>query len=372
MSRAERSVGAIIAGSATEAATEQVWEAVVTMASSKELLDRDRKAEHIRLALEERMQFAAHAFGRYTFDHDALPDLDFDAIDVSVDFLGKRLSAPLLLSCMTGGTEIAARINRNLAEAAESRGVALGLGSQRKALEDPDKIASFQVRDVAPTIPLLANLGAIQLNYGYDLAHCRRAVEMIGADALVLHLNPLQEAIQPEGQCRFAGLLPKMAEIVRQLEVPVIAKEVGSGISEATGRKLFDAGIRILDTAGVGGTSWARIEAQRAHDLAIGELFAGWGIPTPDSIRQLRRIDGVTIIGSGGVRSGVDVAKAIALGADLAGLAQPFLEAAMDSADRVGRCIDRIVHELKIAMFCLSSPTVSDLKSVPIRRETER
>ena len=346
--------------------------AVSPMASSQELLDRDRKAEHIRLALDDRMQFASHPFERFTFGHDALPDLDFDAIDLSVDFLGKRLRAPLLLSCMTGGTEIAARINRHLAEAAESRGVALGVGSQRKAIEDPSQVASFQVRDVAPTIPLLANLGAIQLNYGYELDQCQHAVSMIGADALVLHLNPLQEAIQPEGQCRFAGLLPKMAEITRQLPVPVIAKEVGSGMSEATGRRLLSAGIKILDTAGVGGTSWARIEAQRAHDVAIGELFAGWGIPTPESIQQLRRIEGVTIIGSGGLRSGIDVAKAIALGADLAGCAQPFLEAAMDSAERVGERIDRIVRELKIAMFCLASPTVSALKSVPIHMETGR
>jgi isopentenyl-diphosphate delta-isomerase len=341
------------------------------MASSKELLDPDRKAEHIRLALESRMQFASRAFERFVFDHDALPDLDFDAIDLSVEFLGKRLRAPLLLSCMTGGTEIAARINRNLAKAAESRGVALGVGSQRKALEDPAQARSFEVRDVAPTIPLLANLGAIQLNHGYGVEHARRAVAMIGADALVLHLNPLQEAIQPEGQRDFAGLLPKMAAIAKQLSVPVIAKEVGSGISEATGRRLVGAGIKILDTAGVGGTSWARIEAQRAHDVEIGELFAGWGIPTPESIRQLHRIDGATIIGSGGLRSGVDVAKAIALGADLAGLAQPFLEAAIESDERVGLRIDRIVHELKIAMFCVSARTVSDLKSVSIRMETE-
>jgi isopentenyl-diphosphate delta-isomerase len=361
MGREQTAMGAIIDG-----------QAVSNMATSKELLDRDRKAEHIRLALEQRMQFTSNAFARLTFDHDALPDLDFDAIDLSVDFLGKRLRAPLLLSCMTGGTEIAARINRNLAEAAESRGVALGVGSQRKALEDPTQARSFDVRTVAPSIPLLANLGAVQLNYGYGIDHCRRAVAMIGADALVLHLNPLQEAIQPEGQCAFAGLLPKIAEIAAQLPVPVIAKEVGSGISESTGRRLVGAGITILDTAGVGGTSWARIEGQRADDLELGELFAGWGIPTPDSIRQLRRIDGVTIIGSGGLRSGLDVAKAIALGADLCGLAQPFLEAALESSERVGQRIDRIVHELKIAMFCLSSRTVSDLKSVPIRMETGR
>lgn len=342
------------------------------MPTSKDLPTRDRKAEHIRLALEDRNQFGAHAFESWIFDHEALPDLDFDAIDLSVNFLGKRLQAPILISCMTGGTGIAARINRNLAEAAESRGVALGVGSQRKAIDDPETAATFEVRAAAPTIPLLANLGAIQLNHGYGIDHCRRAVDMIRADALVLHLNPLQEAIQPEGQCDFAGLLPRMEAVAKALPVPVIAKEVGSGISEATGRRLAGAGIRILDTAGVGGTSWARIEARRAGDLDLGELFAGWGIPTPESIRQLRRIEGITIIGSGGLRSGVDVAKAIALGADLGGLAQPFLEAAIDSADRVGARIDRIVQELKISMFCLGARTVSELRSTPIRKESTR
>jgi len=342
------------------------------MPASKDLPTRDRKAEHIRLALEDRNQFAAHAFEEWTFGHEALPDLDFDAIDLSVDFLGRRLNAPLLISCMTGGTGIAARINRNLAEAAQLRGVAVGVGSQRKAIEQPDQTATFEVRSVASTIPVLANLGAIQLNHGYGIDECRRAVEMIGADALALHLNPLQEAIQPEGQCDFAGLLPKMSAVARALSVPVIAKEVGSGISESTGRRLVDAGIRILDTAGVGGTSWARIEGQRAGDLEIGELFAGWGLSTPDSILELRRIDGVTIIGSGGLRNGVDVAKALALGADLGGLAQPFLEAAIDSVERVVARIDRIVRELKISMFCLGARTVADLRSVPIRKESVR
>jgi isopentenyl-diphosphate Delta-isomerase len=342
------------------------------MPASKDVPTRDRKAEHIRLALEDRNQFAAHAFEEWAFGHEALPDLDFDEIDLSVDFLGRRLRAPLLISCMTGGTGIAARINRNLAAAAELRGVAVGVGSQRKALEHPDQAATFEVRSVAPTAPVLDNLGAIQLNYGYGIDECRRAVEMIGADALVLHMNPLQEAIQPEGQCNFAGLLPKMAAVAKGLAVPVIAKEVGSGISEATGRRLVEAGIRVLDTAGVGGTSWARIEAQRAGDLDTGELFAGWGLSTPESIRELRRIDGITIIGSGGLRNGVDVAKALALGAHLGGLAQPFLEAAIDSVERVTARIDRIVRELKISMFCLGARTVADLRSTPIRKESHR
>jgi isopentenyl-diphosphate delta-isomerase len=340
--------------------------------SEADTLMRDRKAEHIRLALEERNQLGSQAFAAWSFEHEALPDLDFEAIDVSTSFLGKPLAAPILVSCMTGGTEVAARINRHLAAAAESRGVALGVGSQRKAIEDPAQVPTFQVRDVAPSIPLLANLGAIQLNYGYGVDHCRRAVDMIGADALVLHLNPLQEAIQPEGQCRFAGLLPKIRAVALGLPVPVIAKEVGSGISEATGRRLVDAGIRILDTAGVGGTSWARIEAQRSGDPSLGELFAGWGLPTPDSIVQLRRIEGITVIGSGGLRSGLDLAKAIALGADLGGLAQPFLEAAMETPERVAARIDAIVQALKIAMFCLGTKNLSDLRSVPIRKESMR
>ncbi|HXO18958.1 MAG TPA: type 2 isopentenyl-diphosphate Delta-isomerase [Thermoanaerobaculia bacterium] len=335
-----------------------------------DLLGRDRKAEHIRLALEDRMQLGKNYFAEYSFEHRALPEIDYDEIDTSVDFLGKRLAAPLLISCMTGGTEIAGLINRNLAAGAEAMGVAVGVGSQRKALEDPAKADTFRVREVAPSIPLLANLGAVQLNYGMGLAECRQVVEMIGADALVFHLNPLQEAIQPEGQRNFSGLLPKMGEVARQLEVPVIAKEIGSGISGAVGRELLAQGIRIVDTAGVGGTSWARIEAARAGDAEIGELFAGWGVPTPLAIQELRRLDGLTIIGSGGLRSGIDVAKALALGADLAGLAYQFLEAATQSADRVSARIVRIVAELKICMFCIGARTIGDLKQAKLLRRS--
>lgn len=336
----------------------------------RDLPERDRKAEHIELALEERMQVAAAgAFAEYRFEHQALPEIDLAEIDTSVRFLGKELAAPLLISCMTGGTAMANAINLNLAAGAERRRVAVGVGSQRKAIEEPDQSASFQVREVAPTAPLLGNLGAVQLNYGFGLEECRRAVEMIDADALVFHLNPLQEALQPEGQCNFADLLPKLAEIVAALPVPAIAKEVGSGLSEATGRRLVEAGIEILDTAGTGGTSWARIEASRADDLPLGERFADWGIPTPESIVQLRRIPGVTVIGSGGVRSGIDVAKALALGADLVGLAYPFLEAATRSPEEVAERIDRLVRELKIAMFCLGCRTVKELRQVKLRHE---
>lgn len=328
----------------------------------------DRKAEHIRLALDRGTQGDRAYFDDWAFEHRALPELDLAEIDTSVEFVGVRLEAPLLVSCMTGGTGVANRINTHLAEAAERRRVAVGVGSQRKALEDPSQAGSFQVREAAPTVPLLANLGAVQLNYGFGLAECRAAVAMIGADALVFHLNVLQEAIQPEGQTNFAGLLGKMGAVAAELEVPVIAKEVGAGLSAAAARDLAGAGIRILDTAGLGGTSWARIEARRAGDVPLGELFADWGIPTPESIRQVASVPGVTVIGSGGLRHGLDVAKALALGADLAGMAFPFLEPATESADRVVERIDRIVHELRVAMLCAGARTVADLRRTPIRR----
>jgi isopentenyl-diphosphate Delta-isomerase len=329
---------------------------------------RDRKAEHIRLALDSRMQLGTSWFDDYHFSHVALPEIDMAEVDTSADFLGRRLSAPLLISCMTGGTEIAGRINRNLAAAAEATGVAVGVGSQRKALEDPEKADTFRVREAAPTVPLLANLGAVQLNYGMGVAECRQAVEMIGADALVLHLNPLQEALQPEGQCDFSGLLPKIGEVVRGVGVPVVAKEVGSGLSERVARALAGVGVRILDTAGTGGTSWARIEAARSGEIDLGELFAGWGIPTPLSIQEVRRVEGVTVIASGGLRNGLDLAKALALGADLGGMAYPFLTAATESPDKVADKVRRIVRELKICMFCLGLKTISGLRTVELRK----
>ncbi len=327
---------------------------------------RDRKAEHIDLALQDRMQVHGSYFEEYVFEHEALPEIDLDEVNLEVSFLGKRLAAPLLISCMTGGTEEATRINHNLAIAAEETRIAIGLGSQRKAIEDPSLVESFQVRSLAPSVPILANLGAVQLNYGFGVDECRAAVEMIEADALVFHLNPLQEALQPEGQGDFSGLVAKMGEIASRLEVPVIVKEVGCGISGATARALEKAGITIIDTAGVGGTSWARIEAQRARDLELGELFADWGLATPESIRQLREIPGLTIIGSGGVRNGVEAAKAIALGADLVGMAQPFLIAADESADAVVEKARRVARELKITMFCVGARSVTELQQVEL------
>ena len=341
--------------------------------AAKSLAERDRKAEHIELALEERMQHGGRGFDAWQLEHCALPGLDLAEIDVSTEFLGKPLVAPLLISCMTGGTADATQINRNLATAAERAGVAVGVGSQRRALEDASMQATFQVRDCAPTVPLLANLGAVQLNCGYGLAECRAAVRMIDADALVLHLNPLQEAIQPEGDVNFANLLPKIKAIVDQLEVPVIVKEIGMGISLSVAERLAEAGVRIVDTAGHGGTNWARIEAHRADELDLGETFSAWGISTPDSIQAVASVPGVTVIGSGGVRTGIDVAKALALGADVVGLAQPFLKAALESADAVVARIEHTLTELRVSMFCTGTRTLADLRATNlIKRAVQR
>lgn len=330
--------------------------------------ERDRKAEHIRLALDEGMQVPQYWFDLYYFPNQALPEIAIEDVDLGSEFVGRRIAAPLLISCMTGGTEEAARINRHLAQAAEEVGIAVGVGSQRKAIEDPSLAASFAVREYAPSVPVLANLGAVQLNYGFGLNECRTAVEMVEADALVFHLNPLQEAIQPEGQCDFSGLLEKMGEIADRLEVPVIAKEVGSGISAATAVALQSVGIEIIDCAGVGGTSWARIEAARADDVETGEIFADWGIPTPENIRELRQVPGIEIIGSGGVRNGLDAAKAIALGADLVGMAQPFLKAAVESTAAVATKARNTIRELQISMFCSGCGSLEELKRAELRR----
>ena len=327
---------------------------------------RDRKAEHIRLALDPALRPARNHFDDYRFEHRALPEVDFDRIDVTCEFLGHRLAAPILISCMTGGTKEATRINRNLASAAEACGIAVGVGSQRKAIEDPATEDTFRIRPVAPSVPILANLGAVQLNYGFGARECRRAVEMIDADALVLHLNPLQEAIQPEGQRNFAGLLGKITAVARELEFPVIVKEVGCGISREVAEQLLLAGVRILDTAGAGGTSWARIEAARADDAERGDRFAEWGIPTPVAIRRLRGLPGLTIIGSGGVRHGVDAAKAIASGADLVGVAHRFLQAADRSGKEVVDLVRRFVEELKTTMFCVGARSLAELRRAPL------
>ena len=330
-----------------------------------------RKNDHLQINLTQDVQFqgVSTELDDYRFVHQALPEIDANKIDLSVSLFGKTLKAPLLLSPMTGGIKQAQRINRNLAEAAQTLGIAMGVGSQRAAIENPRVADTFKVRRIAPDILLFANLGAVQLNYGYSPRECQRAVEMIEADALMLHLNPLQEALQPEGQTNFSGLLRKIEKVCKTLRVPVVVKEVGWGISETVARKLMEAGVAGLDVAGSGGTSWGEVERRRTRDgnrNNIARSFSSWGIPTAESIQMARRgAPVIALIASGGIRSGIDVAKTIALGADAAGLAAPLLKAANVSAEAVIESMTEIIESLRITMFCIGAADFSKLRDSP-------
>ena len=327
-----------------------------------------RKAEHIRICLESDVQFQTRGsgFDRYQFTHSCLPELDYQEIDLTTKLLGKQLGAPILISSMTGGTAQAKEINHRLAEVAQEYKLAMGVGSQRVAIEQPQVADTFQVRRIAPDILLLANLGAVQLNYRYDIEQCLRAVELLEADALILHLNPLQECIQPQGDTNFKGLLDRIATICDRLPVPVIIKEVGNGISAAMAQQLIAAGVSGIDVAGAGGTSWAKVESERAKTALqrrLGETFADWGIPTAECISTIRHIaPTLPLIASGGLKNGLDIAKAIALGADVGGLALPFLQAADLSTAAVGELVQILMAEIQTVLFCTGNANLSALQ----------
>lgn len=332
-----------------------------------------RKAEHIRINLEEDVQFKGLTTGleNYFFMHEALPELNMAEINTAVTLFGKTINTPLLISSMTGGAAEAWQINRTLAEAAQEVGMAMGLGSQRAAIEDDSLAYTYQVRKVAPDILLFANLGAVQLNYGYGLTQCQRAVEMIAADALILHFNALQEAVQPEGDGNFAGLLARVEQICRNLSVPVIAKEVGWGFSEKTARQLINAGVSAIDVAGAGGTSWSQVEMYRAptaRHARVAGAFINWGIPTAVSIQYCRRTDAhLPIFASGGIGNGIDAAKCIALGANLVGYAGEFLRAANKNGTAgVVELAQTISDELRITMFGAGAANLAQLAQTPL------
>jgi isopentenyl-diphosphate delta-isomerase len=331
-----------------------------------------RKSDHIAINLSEDVQATGitSGFERYRFVHTALPELDLSDVDTRTTFLGRELRAPVLVSAMTGGVERGWEINRRLAAAAQALGCAMGVGSQRAAIEDPARARFYRVRDVAPDILLIANLGAVQLNYGYGPDECRRAVEMIGADALALHLNPLQEALQPEGNRDFSSLLGKIERVCAALDVPVVVKEVGWGISTRVARQLANAGVAAIDVGGAGGTSWSAVELHRATTSLgrrLSETFAGWGIPTAESLllAQVGAPD-IPLIASGGLRTGLDAAKALALGADLAGFAGPLLRAAAAGEAETVELLTALVEELRLAMFCTGAGTVPQLRRVDL------
>ena len=327
-----------------------------------------RKAEHIRICLESDVQFPTQGsgFDRYHFIHSCLPELDYQRLDLTTNLLGKQLGAPILISSMTGGTAQAKEINYRLAEVAQEYRLAMGVGSQRVAIEQPQVADTFQVRQIAPDILLLANLGAVQLNYKYGIDRCWRAVELLGADALILHLNPLQECIQPQGDTNFKGLLDRIANVCDRLPVPVIIKEVGNGISASMAQQLIAAGVSAIDVAGAGGTSWAKVESERAKTVLqrrLGETFADWGIPTTACITTIRQIaPTLPLIASGGIRNGLEIAKAIALGADVAGLALPFLQAADISTLAVAELVQILTAEIQTVLFCTGNANLSALR----------
>ena len=335
-----------------------------------------RKDEHVKLCLEEDVEYSSYkgsGFDRLRFDHDALPEISKEEISLGVKIFGRKLAAPLIIGAMTGGTSHTALINERLAEGAQASSVGFALGSQRKMVEDPSCAPSFCVRKKFKKIPLLiGNVGAVQLNYGLELHHIQSLIEETEVDAFTFHLNPLQEAIQPEGDTNFSNLLAKLADIIPALKVPVIVKEVGAGISETTAMKLQKLPLGGIETAGRGGTSWSKIESLRTtNDIQkkAGELFTHWGIPTSESIHICRKyFPTQVVIGSGGIRNGIEVAQALALGADVVALAHPFLKAAHESVEAVVHLIDQIKEELRTTMFVTGCRNVGDLRKRKLQR----
>ncbi len=332
-----------------------------------------RKDAHLRINLAEDVSSdMPTGLDEFHFRHLALPEIDLADVRLGTDFLDWRLAAPFLISCMTGGTEAAGPINRTLAVVAQHHGFGLGLGSGRVLLEQPELLPTFDVRDVAPDVPLLANLGAVQLNRGVTVDDARRLVDMLRADALVLHLNPLQESLQPSGDVEFGRLLERIETLCGTLGVPVIAKEVGFGISEADAVRLAEAGVHAIDVAGAGGTSWSEVERHRLSGPLqnVAAAFRGWGTPTAESLVQVRgRLPRLPLIASGGIRNGMQAAVAMALGADLVGVAGPMLRAASRGQAAAGDLAVELVETLRRVMFCTGATNLGALRQVPLARD---
>jgi isopentenyl-diphosphate delta-isomerase len=331
----------------------------------------DRKDAHLRICLEEPIERlgVTTGFERYRFEHDALPELARDEIDLTTTVFGKKLSAPIMIGAMTGGTPWAGEINRILARAAQECGVGMALGSQRKMLESPEVASTFAVRDVAPDLLLMGNVGAVQLNYGVGVEEIETLINGVGCDMFAFHLNALQEAIQPEGDTDFRGLIGKLTDVVPQLSVPVVFKEVGSGFSRKTLKKIENIPFAGLETAGVGGTSWSKIETYRTDSWIqqmTGRRLGDWGVPTSESLQAAVDIYGTerVIICSGGIRTGLQMAKAVAMGANLVASALPFLKAAHDGGyEAVVMTIRQFIDELRTICFVTGAKDLQALRA---------
>lgn len=329
-----------------------------------------RKAEHIRICLEQKAQArkATAGFEDIQLVHRALPEVDRKKISLSTSFLGKKFSAPLIVGAMTGGTEEATKINASIAEAVEKLHLGMGVGSQRAAIEDKKLEKTYAIaRKKAPSAFLIANIGGVQLVHGYGLKEVKKVVEMIDADAVAVHLNALQEAVQPEGQTNFKGVLAKIGEIAGELDKPVIVKETGCGVSAEDAKALEAAGVKAIDVGGVGGTSFAAVEYYRStNQNNMGEIFWDWGIPTAVSLIETTQSVNIPVIASGGVRSGLDIAKSLALNASLASISQPVLETAVKGAKETEELLSRLIYELRNAMFLVGAENLESLAKVPV------
>jgi isopentenyl-diphosphate delta-isomerase len=336
---------------------------------------RRRKAEHIRISLDKNVQArqVTTGFEDVHFVHRALPETDKEKIDLSATVFNHKFAAPLIVGAITGGTPEATRINATIAEAVEELALGMGVGSQRAAIENKKFEKSFSVtRKKAPTAFLIANIGGVQLVHGYGLKEAKKAIEMIDADALAIHLNSVQEAVQPEGQTDFKGVLEKIGKIAGELDKPVIVKETGAGFAMEEARRLEAVGVKGLDVSGVGGTSFAAVEyyrnsrEKRGFQHALGDVFWDWGIPTAISIVEAAKAVSIPVIASGGIRNGVDAAKALPLGADLSSLSQPILQAAVRGAKQTRDALTLLIEELRNSMFLVGAGSIEALRGVPV------
>ena len=330
-----------------------------------------RKEDHLRINLEKDVtSHVSTGFERFDFVHQALPELDYATVSTEQTFLGKQLGAPLLISCMTGGTPRAQEINARLARSAQNHKICMGLGSMRVLLRDPSLLPTFQVRKLAPDCLLLANMGAVQLQDGWTPEDIHFLIESVEADALVLHLNPLQEVLQPEGDRNWHRLLDQIEQVIQKISVPVVVKEVGYGLSRRVIRCLRDVGAAALDVSGAGGTSWSQVEAYRSPtslQQRVASSFTGWGIPTALSLQWAKETaPHLPLIASGGVYSGIHMAKALYLGADMCGVARPLLVAAAHSQEALDEEVALLIEQLKVVLFCTASANISALRQAEI------
>jgi len=330
-----------------------------------------RKLAHINICLDKNIEPANSSFNKYRLPYKALPEIDLAEVDISTDFWGFKLQAPLVVSSMTGGEKHGRTINENVAKACNAEGVAFGLGSMRIIHPKPEAIHTFDVKEFAPDVPMFANVGLVQLNYGFGAKELLHIVNSVKADGLFVHINCIQEAVQPEGDTNFKDLIPKLAQVIKEIPVPVIVKEVGHGIDFDTAKALRDLGIKMVDVAGVGGSSWAWIEGYRQRSYEeqtnLGFIMRDIGLPSDESIKECKQAGGLKIIAGGGLRNGVDMAKALMLGADYVTCAKPFLAAAMDSEEAVRAVIRRYKQEMRVALFTTGSKNIAELKTKTLR-----